>query len=264
MIAVSLFGLAAVSVAQDTVQDTETAGLCTGFVAQDPQTKQALKIQVGSATREDVARLLGKPWRTSNDADCDAEQTAGDVGIEMKPARLLLLLTGFTLLGAIAAAAELPALAGNPLWKLPVMELSSTRERPIFSASRRPPTMPTYVAPVAIRPPVKPPELERPAVSLVGTVIGTDVHIGVFLETATKNVVRLRVGEDHQRWVLRLITAREVTLVKDSGQAMVLNLPPPGEASDGLPRVATGTIPVVSNENYVDEQPRPVRARQKR
>jgi general secretion pathway protein N len=191
------------------------------------------------------------------------EAAAGDVGIEMKPARLLLLLTGFTLLRAIAAATEPPALAGNPLWKLPVMELSSTRERPIFSASRRPPTMPTYVAPVAIRPPVKPPELERPAVSLVGTVIGTDVHIGVFLETATKNVVRLRVGEDHQRWVLRLITAREVTLVKDSGQAMVLNLPPPGEASDGLPRVATGTIPVVSNENYVDKQPRPLRARQK-
>ena len=60
--------------AKDTVQDTETAGLCTGFVAQDPQTKQALKIQAGSATREDVARLLGKPWRTSNDADCDADQ----------------------------------------------------------------------------------------------------------------------------------------------------------------------------------------------
>ena len=69
-----MFGLAAVSVAQDTVQDTETAGLRTGFVAQDPQTKQALKIQVGSATREDVVRLLGKPWRNVNDADCDADQ----------------------------------------------------------------------------------------------------------------------------------------------------------------------------------------------
>jgi len=73
----------------------------------------------------------------------------------------------------------------------------------------------------------------------------------------------LRVGEDHQRWVLRLITAREVTLVKDSEQA-VLKLPAPGEDSEGLPRVPTGTIPIVSNENYVDEQPRPVRARQRR
>ena len=182
----------------------------------------------------------------------------------MKSALPLLLLMGFTPLGAIAADAEPPAPAGNPLWKMPVTELSSTRERPIFSVSRRPPTAPTYVAPVTVPQPVKPPEVERPAVSLVGTVIGTDVHIGVFLETATKNVVRLRVGDDHQSWVLHLITAGEVTLAKDNGQAVVLKLPPPGEASDGLPRVATATIPIVSNENYVDEQPRPVRARQKR
>jgi len=70
-----VFGLAAVSVARD----TETAGLetwlCTpSAVAVDPQTRQALKIQVGTATREDVARLLGNPWRTNNDADCEATQ----------------------------------------------------------------------------------------------------------------------------------------------------------------------------------------------
>ena len=195
---------------------------------------------------------------------CLRHEAAVRVGTEMKPARPFLLLTGFTLLGAIAADAERPATTGNPLWILPIAELSSTRERPIFSATRRPPTTPTYVAPVTVRPPVKPPELERPAVSLVGTVIGTDAHIGVFLETATKNAVRLRVGENHQGWVLRLITAGEVTLAKDSGQVVLLNLPPPGEASDGLPRVADRTIPIVSNENYVDEQPLPTRARQRR
>jgi hypothetical protein len=73
-IVLSLFGLTAFSLAQD----TETAGLdawlCTSAVAQDPQTKQALKIQVGSASAEDVRRLLGKPWRANNDADCDATQ----------------------------------------------------------------------------------------------------------------------------------------------------------------------------------------------
>lgn len=221
----------------------------------------------------------------------------------MKPVRPRLSLTGVTLLGVLATFNEvapevhglLPdaagetarttaqslrmtdaaaqarpappaAPAGNPLRALPLTQLSSTRERPIFSPSRRPPPPPTPVpaAPVAVRPPVKPREPDRPAVSLVGTVIGADVHLGVFLETATKNVVRLRIGEDHQGWVLRLIEADEATLVKDGEQVAVLKLPPPGEASDGLPRVATGIIPIVSNESYVDEQPLPTRAPRRR
>jgi general secretion pathway protein N len=49
----------------------------------------------------------------------------------------------------------------------------------------------------------------------------------VFLETSTRNVVRLRVGEDHQGWVLRSVKSREATLEKDTDTA-VLELPPPG------------------------------------
>ena len=159
------------------------------------------------------------------------------------------------------SSAEPPAPAGNPLWALPLERLSITRERPIFSPSRRPPTpAPTYVAPVAVRQPAKPPEPERPAVWLIGTVIGTDVQIGIFLEKATHNVVRLHLGEEHQGWVLRLVKAREATLVKNGEQAVVLELPQPGDAPPpglggmyglppgglpgGLPGVAPGTIPL--------------------
>ena len=74
LIVLSVIGLAALSVAQDTETASLAAWLCTNAVAQDPQTEQALKIQVGSATRNDVTRLLGEPWRTTNDADCDADQ----------------------------------------------------------------------------------------------------------------------------------------------------------------------------------------------
>jgi hypothetical protein len=74
LIVLGVFGLAAFSMAQDTEIAGLVSWLCTSAVAQDEQTKQALKIQVGSATREDVARLLSEPWRTSNDADCDADQ----------------------------------------------------------------------------------------------------------------------------------------------------------------------------------------------
>jgi hypothetical protein len=166
--------------------------------------------------------------------------------------------------------AEPPASAGNPLWQLPLERLSVTRERPIFLPSRRPPQPPpTYVAPVAFRQPAKPPEPERPAVSLTGTVIGTDVRIGVFLEKATNKVVRLRLGEEHKGWVLRLVKAREVTLVKDFEQTLALD-PPPGEAAavrgPTLPPPvpnSIGTIPIVNTADYVDEQPLPKRGAQR-
>ena len=75
MILVGVFGLASFSVAQDTEVASLVTWICTSpVVAQDEPTRQALKIEVGSATHEDVARLMGKPWRTSNDADCEAEQ----------------------------------------------------------------------------------------------------------------------------------------------------------------------------------------------
>jgi hypothetical protein len=167
--------------------------------------------------------------------------------------------------------AEPPAPAGNPLWALPLKQLSITRERPIFSPSRRPPPpLPTYVAPVAVRQPAKPPEPGRPAVSLIGTVIGTDVQIGVFLEKATQNVVRLRLGEEHQGWVLRLVKAREVTLVKDVEQTLMLE-PPPGEApavrGPTVPPLvpnSIGTIPIVNTADYIDEQPLPRGAQRQR
>jgi hypothetical protein len=152
----------------------------------------------------------------------------------------------------------------NPLWELPLERLSITRERPIFSPSRRPPPPPpTYVAPVAIRQSAKLPEPERLSVSLIGTVIGTDVQIGIFLEKATNKIVRLHLGEEHRGWVLRLLKAREATLVKDVEQTLLLD-PPPGEASavhvaavsPPVPN-SFGTIPIVNTADYVDEQPLP-------
>jgi len=128
------------------------------------------------------------------------------------------------------AAAASPPPSGNPLWTIPLKQLTMTRKRPIFSPSRRPPppppAAPVYAAP-APRPPPKPKEPERPTITLVGTVASSTEGIGVFMETASRNIVRLRVGDDHQGWVLRSIKGREATLAKDSETA-VLELPAPG------------------------------------
>jgi hypothetical protein len=130
------------------------------------------------------------------------------------------------------AAVERPPSGGNPLWALPLKQLSITRDRPIFSPSRRPPppATPTYVAPVAVRTPPKPVEPERPSITLLGTILGSTESIGIFFNPATRDVVRLRVGENHEGWALRAVKTREATLVKDR-ERVVLELPVPGESA---------------------------------
>jgi general secretion pathway protein N len=129
-------------------------------------------------------------------------------------------------------AVESSPSAGNPLWALPLKQLSITRDRPVFSPSRRPPppATPTYVAPVAVRSVPKPVEPERPSITLLGTILGSTESIGVFFNPATRDIVRLRVGEDHEGWALLSVKTREATLVKDR-ERIVLELPPPGESA---------------------------------
>jgi hypothetical protein len=125
------------------------------------------------------------------------------------------------------------ARSANPLWAIPLTTLSSTRERPIFSASRRPP--PPAVAEVAVaKPPPapKPPRVERPQLSLVGTIAGSEQSFGIFVDQSTKAVLRLKIGEDYQGWRLYAVQGRETTLVRDQ-QTIMLSLPQPGTVTSG-------------------------------
>jgi general secretion pathway protein N len=117
---------------------------------------------------------------------------------------------------------------GNPLWSIPVKTLTATRDRPIFSPSRRPPPSPVIAAPQVLPPPVsKPTEPERPPLTLVGTVTGEQEAFGIFLDQTANKIVRLRLGDDHYGWILRQVRGREVMLQKD-GETAFLALPPPG------------------------------------
>jgi|SRR5215510_1084315 len=117
---------------------------------------------------------------------------------------------------------------GNPLWSIPVKTLAATRDRPIFSPSRRPPPAPVIAAPQVLPAPVsKPTEPERPPLTLVGTVAGEQEAFGIFLDQTANKIVRLRLGDDHLGWILRQVRGREVMLQKD-GETTFLALPPPG------------------------------------
>jgi general secretion pathway protein N len=124
------------------------------------------------------------------------------------------------------------ATSGNPLWAIPLKQLANTRDRPIFSPSRRPPPPVAvnrpFVPPVAVRPPPKPPE--RPTLALLGTIAGEGDSLALFTETTTQEVVRLRTGEAHQGWVLRSVHGREAMLEKDN-RTETVTLPDPGGAA---------------------------------
>jgi general secretion pathway protein N len=138
-------------------------------------------------------------------------------------------------------ATRLPV-SGNPLWSVPLSVLTATQERPIFSASRRPP--PRAVAGPRMEPvtaPVAPTaaEIEHPPLALIGAVVGASDAIAVFLDRTSQAVVRLRPGETHSGWELSSVLPREVTLKKaDQVEVLVLQRPggpPDAAASSGLP-----------------------------
>ena len=126
-----------------------------------------------------------------------------------------------------AAAAAERTLSANPLWEMPLKQFSVTRERPIFLPSRRPPAPPASAVTVAKVVVPKPKEPEQPQLSLVGTISGDDAGFGIFVDRATKNVLRLKVGEDFQGWQLRSIQAREASFQKNQ-LTFVVALPQPG------------------------------------
>jgi hypothetical protein len=157
-------------------------------------------------------------------------------------------------------------LSANPLWAMPLAQFPATRERPIFSPSRRPPApaVAPVVVPKAIAVP-KPKEPERPQLSLVGTIANDEEGFGIFLDQANKAVIRLKVGEEFQGWKLRSVQGRETALEKDR-QIVTLVLPQPGlaqpsgeaEASPAAPIIPPSITPGIPKPRSSD--PRPNRA----
>ena len=106
--------------------------------------------------------------------------------------------------------------SGNPLWAIPLSVLTATQDRPIFSASRRPPQRAVAALPVdqSRAPPPQKGAPERLSLALIGAVVGESDAIAVFLDQATQKIVRLHQGESHAGWELSSVQPREVTFRK--------------------------------------------------
>jgi len=146
---------------------------------------------------------------------------------------------------------------GNPLWAIPLSKLSATRDRPLFSPSRRPRTPAVAAAPapapVAVAPPAAP---EAPSFTLVGTIISEASRIAILFDQASGATTDVREGERASGWTLRSVEARSAVVEGNSG-AVTLDLPEadaqpvpaaaPGSAAaprvGGVPPSYTGPAP---------------------
>ena len=128
---------------------------------------------------------------------------------------------------------------GNPLWGISLNALTATRERPIFSPSRRPPA-PTPPAPVVMASPPPPPTApEEIPLKLVGTIVGGDNSIAICFNPSTRDVVRLKVGESFQGWFLRAVHGREAAFEKATLHVTLALPSPEDQQVSALPMLAS-------------------------
>jgi general secretion pathway protein N len=111
--------------------------------------------------------------------------------------------------------------ASNPLWAIPLRSLQATRDRPLFSPSRRPPQA---ISAVPAPQPAKAAVVRRPdqpELNLLGVIIGSGEGYAVFLDNATHAVIRLKTGDGEDGWILRSVAEREAVLEKNDRTAVV-------------------------------------------
>lgn len=167
-----------------------------------------------------------------------------------------------------AQPANKPVPRGNPLWSVPLSALTATEERPIFSASRRPPPRAVASTPVEETgaPPPKQTDAPPPLV-LVGAVVGEGDAIAILLDRTDQKVIRLRQGESRAGWSLSAVQPREVTLNQgERREVLVLQrleapiAPPPGmpPALVGAPSASSGQLvaPAAGDTSFAPFVPR--------
>jgi hypothetical protein len=121
--------------------------------------------------------------------------------------------------------------SGNPLWTVPLSALSSTRDRPLFSASRRPPVvaLPVVAPRVQKQEVLAPPPPDRPLLTLIGTIVSRQASVAMLQGSNAETISRLRIGQENDGWRVQGISLRSVTVEKGQ-QSVELKLPRPNGA----------------------------------
>ncbi|HEY2757484.1 MAG TPA: hypothetical protein VGJ01_17280 [Pseudolabrys sp.] len=130
---------------------------------------------------------------------------------------VLAALLGLTSAHAEAAKqADRPSSAAlkNPLAVHSFSELSATRDRPLFSPTRRPPPPPPEAAEAEPAPPAPP-----PAVLFTGVIMDTKGALAIVRADASARPMYVHVGDVVAGWKVGQIERRKLTLALDGRSA---------------------------------------------
>lgn len=118
------------------------------------------------------------------------------------------------------AAGERPSSpsALNPLAAVSLPSLVNTRERPIFTPTRRAPKLPNMPPQKLIAEP------SRPELALLGVITEGSGGLAIFRDEKTQLVVRLQIGQTYAGWTLQKLDHREAAFERDN-KISVLTIP---------------------------------------
>ena len=138
--------------------------------------------------------------------------------------RVVLPILAAAVLTPVQADDSTARASGNPLWEISLSALTATIQRPLFSPSRQPPrpVVPSIVAVPAPAASPRPVEPDHPLLTLMGTIAGERVSMAIFVDDATKNVIRLMAGQNHGGWTLRSVRGRQVEFEKEHRTAKLI------------------------------------------
>jgi hypothetical protein len=78
--------------------------------------------------------------------------------------------------------------------------------------------------------------------TLLGTIVGDSVEIGVFTVEASHDVILLKAGEAHDGWTLSSVVGRATFFQKEGYPAATLALPAPGAQATASNRGAASPL----------------------
>jgi hypothetical protein len=109
--------------------------------------------------------------------------------------------------------------APSPLASQSLESLSATRERPLFSPTRRPPPPPPVIVQA---PPPPPPPPPAPDVALFGIVMDGENARAIIRASPGAKVTRVGIGDDVGGWKVAQIDGRKLVLMLDGRLATFL------------------------------------------